>query len=68
MYQLNELDLRRERHHELLRKAESNRLARRLRSSYPKKILRVRSALAVRFSKQRLDAPADLRARNVNCA
>jgi hypothetical protein len=48
MYQLNEFDLWRQRRHELLREVETDRLARRLRSSRPKKIGRVRSTLAGR--------------------
>ena len=37
MYRLNEIDLWRERHRELLREAESGRIARRLRATRPKR-------------------------------
>jgi hypothetical protein len=60
MYQLNEFDLRRQRRHELLREAESDRLARRLGSLRPKEIGRARSTLADGLGRQHLDAPTGL--------
>jgi hypothetical protein len=49
MYQLNETEVWREHRRELLRKAESGRLARRLRTRRPDRVARFRSAFLGRI-------------------
>jgi hypothetical protein len=45
MHGMNEMDLWNERRHELVREADGERLARRLRAARPKRVARFRSAL-----------------------
>ena len=66
MYHPNELNLWHQRHRDLLRGVQSDRLARRLRPSRPKKV--ARSPLAECFDKQRPGVPADLHAGAGECA
>ena len=67
MYQMNELELWNQRRHELLREAEGEHLARRMRATRPKKAAWIRSALLGR-SRALVGAPGDLRAGDGRCA